>query len=121
MRRVARVLGGIALLVGGMSQVQAHAFLDHAVPAVGSAVHGSPREVSVWFTEELEPAFSSVRVVDRSGKRVDKGDKEVTGPDRRVLRVSLQPLAPGTYRVFWLALSLDAHVTEGDHRFEVLP
>jgi methionine-rich copper-binding protein CopC len=40
----------------------AHAFLDHATPAVGSAIHGSPAEVRLWFTQGLEPAFSTVQV-----------------------------------------------------------
>jgi len=37
---------------------QAHAFLDHAVPAVGGTAP-PPREVRLWFTEAVEPAFSA--------------------------------------------------------------
>lgn len=97
----------------------AHAFLDHASPAVGSAVRGPPTEVSLWFTEELEAAFSTVRVLDSSGKQVDKMDQRVDPGDRTLLRVSLPPLAPGSYRVKWRVLSVDTHVTEGDFTFDV--
>ena len=38
----------------------AHAFLDHASPAVGSSVPASPPVVTLWFTQDLEPAFSAV-------------------------------------------------------------
>jgi methionine-rich copper-binding protein CopC len=51
----------------------AHAFLDHASPLVGSTVGAAPHEVSLWFTQNLEPAFSSAQVTDAKGARVDQG------------------------------------------------
>ena len=96
----------------------AHAFLDHAAPRVGETVHGAPAEVRLRFTEELEPAFSTLRVVDKDGKQVDRKDKAV---DSTVMRVSVPQLPPGTYRVQWRALSVDTHVTEGDFTFTVAP
>ena len=104
-----------------VSLAGAHAFLDHATPAVGSAVRASPAQVKLWFTQKLEPAFSSVRVLDRSGKQVDKGDPLIDRADATLLRVSLPQLAPGTYRVAWRVLSVDSHVTEGDFTFNVIP
>jgi hypothetical protein len=104
-----------------VSLAGAHAFLDHATPAVGSAVRASPAQVKLWFTQKLEPAFSSVRVLDRSGKQVDKGEPQVDRADATLLSVSLPQLAPGTYRVMWRVLSVDTHVTEGDFTFNVTP
>jgi copper resistance protein C len=103
------------------STVHAHAFLDHAAPAVGSTVRAPPVQVRLWFTQQLEPAFSSVRVVDRSDKRVDRGDAKVDARDARVLQVSVPALAPGRYRVVWRVLSVDTHVSEGDFTFDVAP
>jgi hypothetical protein len=37
------------------------------------------------------------------------------------MQVSLPPLPPGTYRVYWRVLSADTHVTEGDFSFVVAP
>jgi methionine-rich copper-binding protein CopC len=96
----------------------AHAFLDHAAPRVGSTVQASPAEVKLWFTQELEPAFSTLSVADASGRRVDKRDVKLEG-DGTVLRVSLPALEPGRYKVTWRVLSVDTHVTEGDFTFEV--
>lgn len=99
----------------------AHAFLDHASPAVGSTVRVAPPAVKLWFTQELEPAFSTVRVQeDVGGKRVDKDDATVD-TDGTLLQVSLPKLEPGRYRVTWRVLSVDTHVTEGDFTFEVVP
>jgi copper resistance protein C len=99
----------------------AHAFLDHAMPAVGSVVHGAPAQIKLWFTQRLEPAFSTMQVLDRSGKRVDKGDPQVDRADAELLLVSVPQLTPGTYRVTWRVLSVDTHVTEGDFTFAVAP
>ena len=101
--------------------VAAHAFLDHALPAVGSTVHGSPRAVRLWFTQRLEPAFSRVRVLDASGKEVDAGDSHVDASDASILTASLPALSTGTYKVVWRVVSVDTHVTEGDFTFDVKP
>lgn len=102
-------------------QAGAHAVLDHATPAADSTVRGAPAQVKLWFTERLEPAFSTMQVQDRNGKRVDKGDPRVDGSDAAVLLVSAPELAPGTYRVTWRVLSVDAHVTQGAFTFAIAP
>ena len=95
----------------------AHAFLERAEPRVGSSVATSPRQLSLWFTQDLEPAFSTVQVQDSSGARVDQGGPRV-GP-RNVMRIGLRRLPPGAYRVIWRALSVDTHTTEGSFSFHV--
>ena len=121
MKRSLLMLLAFAPAMMFVSRAGAHAFLDHATPAVGSVVHGAPAQVRLWFTQELEPAFSSVRVFDRGGKQVDKGDLQLDRADATLLQVSLPQLAPGTYRVAWRVLSVDTHVTEGDFTFDVVP
>jgi methionine-rich copper-binding protein CopC len=120
MRRSFLALALASASLGG-ANAGAHAFLDHAAPAVGSTVHGSPPQLKLWFTQQLEPAFSSAQILDRSGKRVDKADAKVDANDASVLVVSLPQLAPGTYKVTWRVLSVDTHVTEGDFTFDVAP
>ena len=121
MKRSLLMLLAFAPAMMFVSRAGAHAFLDHATPAVGSVVHGAPAQVRLWFTQELEPAFSSVRVFDRSGKQIDKGNFQLDRADATLLQVSLPQLAPGTYRVAWRVLSVDTHVTEGDFTFDVVP
>lgn len=100
---------------------EAHAFLDRALPAVGSTVHQAPAKVTLWFTQDLEPAFSAVEVLDAGDKRVDKGDPHIDPDDPSALEVSLPPLPPGDYRINWRVLSVDTHVTEGNFTFTVAP
>jgi methionine-rich copper-binding protein CopC len=94
----------------------AHAFLDHAEPRVGSTVATAPRELVLSYTQNIEPAFSSVEVSDASGARVDLGKPRIGAS---VMRVGLKPLPPGTYKVRWQVLSVDTHSTEGSFTFHV--
>jgi methionine-rich copper-binding protein CopC len=113
-----RVMCALAM-AAMVAQAHAHAFLDRSEPRVGAAVSAAPAEVKLWFTEPVEPAFSTVSVVDADGKRVDKADARVDATDRQLLRISLRKLPPGRYRVVWRAVSLDTHVTQGDFAFRV--
>ena len=99
----------------------AHASLVRTIPARGSAVHKSPATVKLWFSERLEPAYSTVEVVGRDGKRVDNGDAGVDRADARLLQGSLPQLPAGMYRVTWRVLSVDTHVSEGQFSFEIAP
>jgi len=99
----------------------AHGVLERATPAAGSTVHGSPAEVKLSFSQALEPAFSTVRVLNAGGKQVARKDQTLDAADARELRVSLPPLTPGAYRVIWRVLSRDGHVTRGDLSFTVAP
>ncbi len=103
----------------GAPAVQAHAFLDHASPAVGSSVPTAPAAVTMWFTQQLEPAFTTATVTDQSGNPVDTGPAQVDPQDPTELRVPLKPLPPGTYSVAWHALSVDTHTTTGHFTFTV--
>ena len=99
--------------------VRAHAFLDHADPAVGSTVPAPPTVIHLWFTQELEPAFSSATVTDPSGASMNDGPSAIDPNNKSELTVKLKPLPAGTYTVKWHALSVDTHTTEGDFTFQV--
>jgi methionine-rich copper-binding protein CopC len=116
MRRSAIALIVPVLLVLVMGEAVAHAFLDHAEPRVGNKVATAPREVTVWFTQKLEPAFSSMTVTNAAGQRVDTGKPRVSGNQ---MSVSVRSGGAGTYRVNWRVLSVDTHTTDGNFTFQV--
>src|ERR1700719_4686968 len=104
------------LLLLATGEATAHAFLDHAEPRVGNSVATAPREVTLWFTQKLEPAFSTITVTNAAGQRVDTGKTRVSGNQ---MSVSLRSGGAGTYRVNWRVLSLDTHRTDGNFTFQV--
>lgn len=112
---------GLALCLAAADAALAHASLVRATPAAGSTLSAAPAEVTLRFSERIEPAFSSVVVRDADGKQIDKGDTRVDKADRAVMRISLPPLSPGLYKVEWRATSADTHRTNGDFTFKVGP
>jgi hypothetical protein len=116
---MAHILLVAVVILGGAVRAEAHAFLDHTQPAVGATVAAAPSEIRLWFTEPLEPAFSSVQVVGPSGERVDQGHPQVDSGDPTRLSVEVKSSEPGRYRVIWRVLSIDSHTTNGDFSFTV--
>ena len=109
------VLSLLLLGLGG-GGAHAHAMLSSASPPVGGSVGAAPGQVTLSFTQGLEPAFSSVQVTDSKGARVDTGKAQVSGSN---MSVGLKSLAPGTYKVHWRAMSVDTHTTQGSFSFQV--
>jgi methionine-rich copper-binding protein CopC len=109
----------LAVLLIAPAAVRAHAFLDHSDPAVGSTVPTAPGVIHLWFTQEVEPAFSSVTVTDKSGASMNDGSSALDPSNQSELDVKLINLKPGTYTVKWHVLSVDTHTTEGDFTFRV--
>ena len=98
------------------NEASAHASLDRAEPRVGNKVATPPHEVTLWFTQKLEPAFSNVTVTNAAGQRVDAGKPRISGNQ---MSVSLRPGGTGTYHVTWHVLSVDTHTTDGNFTFQV--
>ena len=115
-----------SLLIGSLSVAallshprpgDAHAFLDHAEPKVGSTVRSPPAAVTLTFTEDVEPAFCKIEVADGQGKGLAVGALE--HPEAPTLRVSLPALPSGKYQVRWRVVSEDTHETQGSFEFSV--
>ncbi len=118
-RTIIVLAASAALVLSATMAASAHAHLVRATPAAGGTVQAAPSEVTLRFSEKLEPKFSSVVVRDSAGKQVDKGDASVDKADRMVIRVLLPPLEPGVYKVEWKAVSADTHKVNGDFTFKV--
>jgi copper resistance protein C len=104
-----------ASLLIGTTAAQAHARLDHASPPVGSTTGSSPSQVTLTFTENLEPKFSGGQVLSSSGARMDHG----SSASGNTMRIGVKSLPPGAYTVRWHALSVDTHKTQGSFNFRV--
>ena len=97
----------------------AHVAFDHADPKVGSKIAQSPTEVTIWFSDDVDPSLCSIEIFDASGKQVDKKDAHVDAKDKTAVVVSLPALAAGTYKVVWRAACVDKHKVKGNFKFEV--
>jgi methionine-rich copper-binding protein CopC len=100
----------------------AHAHLRQASPSVDGTVKASPSEITLHFSEDVEPHFSTIALATAGGK-VLKLDHPATAPNDHKTLVSKVPesLPAGTYRVTWHAVSVDTHKTQGSFTFTVAP
>ena len=86
---------------------------------MGSQVDKPPGEIKIWFTEEVEPAFSTIEVRDSAGNQIDLKDTHQDPNDKMLLIVSVPKLADGEYKVNWSVVAIDTHHTHGDFKFTV--
>jgi methionine-rich copper-binding protein CopC len=125
-RTLARIVRAFGLLFVGWlffvaaTPASAHANLVRSEPAANSAQTVAPAVVRLWFSEAVEPSFSSVHVVDKSGTAVDKGDSRGMDGDAQGLQVSVNALPDGLYTVVWKnASAVDGHVLAGSFSFKI--
>src|SRR5215472_15090724 len=103
------------------ARASAHAVLVKSTPAARAVLSRSPDRVDLWFSEEIEPAWSGLSVWSTSGGRADRQDVSVPPGDPKRLSVTVGPLEPGTYTVRFRVLSVDGHVVESSFPFTVKP
>ena len=90
----ALVLAAIAgLVVPGTAW--AHAELIQATPAPNASLGESPAEVTIAFSEPIDPEAAFLDLLDRSQNRVHGVGPVSVVADGRLVRVELPPLEPG--------------------------
>ena len=120
MTRVASIVLLLVAFVLLPGRAAAHANLAESDPAANSVLETPPSEVTIRFTEPLEPALSEIRVLDSRGERVDLGDSALDPNDPTVMSVSLGTLDNGAYTVAWTNVStVDGHRVRGAFLFSV--
>lgn len=116
-RVIALLLAGATL---GFSQLAlAHAHLKAPVPADNAVVEHAPQQLTLTFTEDIEPAFSGVEMTNaQQPVALDKAQLNPQQHDQLIVPIA-QPLASGQYQVNWHVLSVDGHKTKGSYSFSV--
>jgi len=100
----------------------AHAELASANPPANGTVKAAPTEVSITFTEEVEPKFSNIEVLNDKNQRVEQGKAQTLPNDAKTLHIAVKPLTAGIYKVIWQAVSSDdSHKTKGTYEFTIKP
>lgn len=121
-RTVTLLVIAVALLgVVAPAGVFAHAELDTMTPADKSTVDIVPAEIVATFTEDLDPAKSSIVVVTAAGAQVASGG-EVDPSYAKRMTLALPALEPGGYEVRWTSASAeDGDLDRGVTTFTFAP
>ena len=113
----AAAAGSIAALVIAPSAL-AHARLDSSTPSNDQVLRRAPQQILLRFSEPVETAFASVRVINSAARRVD--DARTTRPDPTAVAVGLpSDLSRGTYTVAWRVVPADSHPVSGAFVFHI--
>jgi copper transport protein len=108
----------VLLLLSGVT-VRAHGYIVRAIPADQAVLERAPARVQVWFSEELEPAFSALTLRDPNGTILAEGGVEPNNPSLMVLRPPTD-LPDGAYIVqLRLAFASDGHVVNETRAFYI--
>ncbi|HLX58486.1 MAG TPA: copper resistance protein CopC [Ktedonobacteraceae bacterium] len=99
----------------------AHAILLRSDPPKDAVLTTAPGAVRMWFTEDLNPAFSTAQVINAASKRVDNNDAHVNPGDATEMDLTLKHnLPPAVYIVVYRTDSaVDGHVLSGSFIFTV--
>ncbi|WP_241841503.1 copper resistance protein CopC [Pseudofrankia sp. BMG5.36] len=109
----------LAVVGGAASPAWAHAILERATPAGGTAVATAPTNITLGFSEAVRTDANAIRVIDTHGTRVDTGGAH-SGAHASDVTVALKPGLPkGTYLVSWRVISADSHPIAGGYAFGI--
>jgi copper transport protein len=113
MRRVVLAVFLCVLVCSG-HPVSAHATLIQADPPPDAVLSEAPAQIRLWFSEPVEPAFSSIDVIDPTGQRLENLHSQVDAADPKLLIVAPGALSDGVYTISWRVTSAaDGHPTTG--------
>jgi hypothetical protein len=109
-----RAVLAVCFSIAAPGHAAAHAKLKSAAPPSGAEVPPTLSEIRLEFNETLEPAFSSVELLD--------GAKAVIASAACAERLCVLPvkdLKAGDYWVHYRVLSADGHTIEKTYGFKV--
>ena len=110
----------LALVLGVAPAAVAHAVLVSSDPGDLAVLEQPPAAVTLRFSEVPEPGFSSVQVLDGTGRSFAAGRLESGPGSADTVRQALRPLPKGVYTVNWRVVSrVDGHLTTGSFAFGV--
>ena len=119
-----RLMMGSALIVAlaaslNSAPVLAHAMLVKAEPPRRAQLVQSPKEVRLWFNEEVEKDYASLTLLDSAQAPVTESRPHIAADDPKAIVLPLPVVAPGKYTVKFRVLSVDGHVVDSSYDFTV--
>ena len=101
----------------------AHARLTASTPAPGSALGTMPAQLTLAFSESVDPSYSSATLLAADGSAIPTGTLSLAPGTNTGLVVPItnaNSAPPGVYTLVWRVLSAtDGHVTNGTLAFSV--
>ncbi|MXS86102.1 copper resistance protein CopC [Nitrosomonas sp. HPC101] len=114
------ILGfGLVILMLHPDTVFAHAELVKAEPARRAALTTPPKQIRLWFNEEIEADYASISLLDADNKVLTEEKPMAYPDDPKSVYLDLPELVGGRYTVKFRVLSVDGHVLDSEYKFTV--
>lgn len=110
-------LAAISLTLGSVPAF-AHAVPKAMNPAPDSTV-SAPTEISMTFSEDLEPKLSVIKLLDSTGAVVSKEASVLDPRNAKHLTLALPKLPAGVYTVQWTSSATDGHRMSRTYTFTI--
>lgn len=114
-----RHAAALAFAVIGASAAFAHGKLEMSIPANGAKLTAAPAELKFQFSEPVEPATSTVKLLGPGDKEVVLDKAHAEKDDSKSIVVGVPKLEAGDYRAQWATSGHDGHRVRGEIRFSV--
>ncbi|HET6173464.1 MAG TPA: copper resistance protein CopC [Gaiellales bacterium] len=98
-----------------------HASLLAAQPQASGVLSQPPTQVSLTFSEHIEPRFAVISVTDAHGNQVMVGSPANAPGDQDTIFIKVRNVPQGWYLVWWRVISADGHPVRGAFTFAVGP
>lgn len=100
--------------------VEGHAQLESSSPAADALLAVPPREITLRFTEPVDPTAVAIQLIGEDGGPIDVGTATVDPSDARTVRASTRSIGFGITTVSWTTRSAtDGHTLSGSFAFRV--
>lgn len=119
MRKFIVAIGIGALLVAGPVAAAIHNSLAKSVPAADAELAESPKTIRLWFTEKVDPKFSSITLMRADSSKVDTPKPAGTDDPKSITTEVATALPPGKYLIRWRTAGDDGHAVRGTFSFKV--
>lgn len=111
----------LALLGRQAAPAEAHAVLVRSSPESRAQLPQAPASIEMWFSEPLEPGFSTIELFASNGEPVELAGLRVDPADDHHLSALTTGLEPDIYTAVYRTLSTrDGHEWSGSLTFTVL-
>jgi methionine-rich copper-binding protein CopC len=106
-------------LAAAATEASAHAHLLASHPSANATV-AAPKQLTLQFSEKLQPKFSGLTVTMPQMNNVATPVKVAVSKDRKsLIATPTESLNPGVYKVTWHAVTADTHRVQGAYTFTV--
>jgi methionine-rich copper-binding protein CopC len=102
-------------MYGGMAF--AHAKLVKSDPPNRATLNVAPKQIQLWFNEEIEGNFATISLQDADGNTITDTSPEAVPDDLKSVVLPLTEIPPGRYTVNFRIMSTDGHVVESNYNF----